>query len=107
MEELIRLISQRENLTIPDKAKDDVLDDLLFLTFDLDTMVMGYSDAILERIDPGFELDGTIAEHLLAKLRVMDYLEPSDQSIKEQIELLLLSLIRIRDQLTKITIAGG
>ena len=107
MEELLRFISQRENLPLPDKAKDDVLDDLLFLAFDLDTMVMGYSDAIIEGVDPGFELDGQIAEHLLAKLRVMNYLEPPDQIIKEQIELLLLSLIRIRDQLASISLSGS
>ena len=107
MEELLRLISQRENLPLPDKAKDDVLDDLLFLAIDLDTMVMGYSDAIIEGKDPGFVLDGQIAEHLLAKLRVMNYLEPADQMIREQVELLLLSLIRIRDQLAGISLSKG
>lgn len=99
MEELIRLVALRENLTLPEKATNEVLDDLLFFVQDIDTMVMGYVDGVLAGIDPGFELDVDGAERFLSKLRAVDDLSPEDQLSHKQAELLLLLLIQIRDHL--------
>ena len=101
MEELMRLIAIHENLPIPDKAQDDILDDLLFLAFDLETMVMGYVDAIIGKVEPGFELEAEHAEIFLQKLQALDSLSKEDIVIQEQIEHVLRSLIRVRNQLSK------
>ena len=100
MEELLRLVAKHENLPRPEGAADDVLDDLLFLTFDLETMVMGYVDALIARIDPGFTLEAEQAERLLNKVETIGPLNDGDSIIKEQVEHLLRSLILVRDHLS-------
>ncbi len=97
MEKLLRLVAKHESLPRPQAAVDDVLDDLLFLTFDLETMVMGYVDAIIENVDPGFELEADQAERLLHKVLILEHLVVADVPIQEQVEQLLRSLIRVRD----------
>ena len=101
MEELMKLIAIHESLPIPESAQDDILDDLLFLVFDLETMVMGYVDALIGNVDPGFELDAAQAEVFLQKLMALDSLGEEDRIVQEQIAHLLRSLIRVRDQLSQ------
>ena len=100
MEVLLSLIAKHENLPIPESAQDDILDDLLFLIFDLETMVMGYVDALVEKVDPGFELEAQQAEIFLQKLRVLEGLSSADLVVQEQADHLLVSLITVRDHLS-------
>ena len=99
MSELMRLIAHHESLPVPESAQDDILDDLLFLVLDLETMVMGYVDAIVENIDPGFELEAEQAEIFLQKLRALELLSEADSLVQAQTEYLLLSLIQVRNHL--------
>ncbi len=96
---LQEMFDYHNSLEIPIKAEDELLDELLFMVIDLDTVVMGYAEAILKDISPQFELDADRAEKNQLELRRLQGLNKSDQDIQKTIDRLLTSLIGIRDHL--------
>ena len=96
---LEEMIQQHESLSMPDRADDDVMDDLIFMTHDMETMVLGYADAILAGLPPGFELDASRIEKHMFELNRFEKMTPNDCNVQRDLLARLSSLVRIRDYL--------
>ena len=94
---LKEMIAKHEALPMPDRADDDVLDDLIFMAHDQETMVLGYADALIKGVSPGFELDGSRIEKHLSELKRFDQLNADDTAVCRALTIRLNSLIIIRD----------
>ena len=82
---------------MPDRAEDDVLDDLIFMAHDQETMVLGFADALLTGVSPGFELDATRIEKHISELIRFEQLSEADQAVRQGLLNRLRSLVVIRD----------
>ena len=94
---LKEMFDSHEALKMPIKAKDDELDDLLFMIIDLETVVMGYAEALLSGIVPKFDLDADHAEKQLRSLMRLNEMCDEDQAIRNELVIIIQSLIRLRD----------
>ena len=96
---LQEMIDQHEALPMPESADDDVLDDLIFMAHDQETMVLGYAEAMITGVSPGFELDASRIEKHISELNRFDHLNTSDTVVQIQLLERLTSLVLIRDYL--------
>ena len=96
---LEEMIVQHESLPMPESADDDVLDDLIFMAHDQETMVLGYADALMTGVAPGFELDASRIEKHISELNRFDNLNDSDGVVQQLLLARLTSLVVIRDYL--------
>ena len=84
---------------MPDHADDDVLDDLIFMAHDQETMVLGFADALMTGMSPGFELDASRIEKHISELQRFRDLNESDGEVQKALLARLISLAAIRDYL--------
>ena len=96
---LQQLFDRHEALPLPHSAQDDALDGLIFLIADLNEMVLAYLEAMLMSVDPKFDPNIQDSERLFRKLMAIDGLNGEDQQKKQQLEVVLRSLLGIRDHL--------
>ena len=96
---LEEMVVKHEALPMPESASDDVLDDLIFMAHDQETMVLGYADALMSGVSPGFDLDAGRIEKHIAELNRFENLNTSDLIVRQELLNRLNSLVVIRDYL--------
>lgn len=94
---LTQLFAQQESFSLPQKALDEELDELLFMVIDLDTSIMGFAEAILSGDQPPFSLDAHHAEKVFSSLQGLDSLSGTDIQCQQQLHVYLQGLIQLRD----------
>ena len=93
------LYNAHEQLSVPDKAEREELDEQIFMVLDLETMVLAYTEATLQDIDPKFTLDTENLERMYKNILRFENLSDSDQKVQQDLLKMLDSLRKIKDLL--------
>ena len=94
---LQELYDAHEALSAPDKADQEELDEQIFMVLDLETMVLAYTEAMLQGVDPKFTLDTDNLERMANNIKKFTDLSEADQLVQNELLNILDSLRRIRD----------
>ena len=99
MSTLEELLAAHQRLVIPDTAKNEELDEQIFMILDLETMVLAYAEATFQGIDPKFSLDTENLERMAKNVHRISDLDEGDRLIQNQLLAILDSLRSFRDLL--------
>ena len=97
MKRLQELYEIHQQLTIPDTAHQEELDEQIFMVIDLETMVLAYTEALLTNVDPKFVLDTENLDRMYQNIARFSDLSSEDHTIQVQLLSALDSLRNIRD----------
>ena len=96
---LQELYDAHEELPVPETAQREELDEQIFMVLDLETMVLAYTEATLQGIDPKFSLDTDNLERMYKNILRFQDLNESDQKVQHDLLKMLDSLRQIKDLL--------
>jgi hypothetical protein len=103
MKRLKELYEIHQQLTIPDVAYQEELDEQIFMVIDLETMVLAYTEALLTDVDPKFILDTEHLDRMYQNIERFSDLREEDRMIQGQLLAALDSLRNIRDHLAELS----